>query len=96
MSQLCTWCETEFEPQMTGRSVKKFCSTDCRQDFHAACRIWGEEAHRTGEVTTFQLRTCFARHARRTERDLAAGGPQVPKMETHTDGPLRTDVGVTA
>ncbi len=96
MSPLCTWCETEFEPQVIGLSVKRFCSTDCRQDFHAACRIWGEEAHGAGEVTTFQLRTSLARRARRTERNLAAGGPQVPKTETRTDEPLRTDMRVIA
>ncbi len=96
MIQPCSWCGTEFEPQMTGRSVKKFCSKDCRQNFHAACRIWGEEAYGTGEVSIFQLRTSFARRARRTERDPAAGGPQVPKMETRTDGPPTAVVGVIA
>ncbi len=71
MSQLCTWCGSEFEPQVTGRSVKRFCSKSCRQSFHAACRIWGEEAFGAGEVSIFQLQKCIARRARRTQRDPA-------------------------
>jgi len=71
----CLWCGTEFEPQGTGRSVKKFCSESCRRDFHTACRIWGEEAFGAGEVTVFQLRTCLGRRARRY---LASEGPRAP------------------
>ena len=74
MGHFCTWCGSTFEPQVTGRSVKKFCSTDCRQNFHAACRIRGEEAFGAGEVSIFQLQTCFARRARRTQCDLAPQG----------------------
>ena len=87
MSRLCTWCGTEFEPQGTGRSVKKFCSKLCRRDFHTACRVWGEEEHGCGEVSIFQLRTCLGRRARRTRRDPAPKGTTAPEMETRTDGP---------
>ena len=96
MSQPCIWCGTEIEPQATGRSVKRFCSTDCRQSFHAACRIWGEEAHGAGVVSIFQLQTCFARRARRTERDPAPGGAQVASEATgDSGGPLAAVVGFT-
>ncbi len=88
MSQSCPWCGTEFESQTTGRSVKRFCSTDCRQNFHVACRIWGEEAYGTGEVSAFQLRTCFARRARRTERDLAPERGTAPETGTRTSESL--------
>ncbi len=94
--QPCTWCGTEFEPQVTGRSAKRFCSKDCRQTFHAACRIWGEEAYGAGEVSTFQLQTCFARRARRTECDPALGGVQARETEKRMGGASRADVGVTA
>ena len=97
MSQTCTWCGTEFEPQVTGRSVKRFCSKGCRQSFHAACRIWGEEAHWAGAVSIFQLRTCIARRARRTERDPAPGGSQVASESTKdSGGSLAAAVGLTA
>ncbi len=68
----CLWCGTEFEPQGTGRSVKKFCSKSCRRDFHTACRIWGEEQYGAGEVTIFQLRICLGRRARRAQHDPAS------------------------
>ncbi len=76
---LCTWCGSTFEPQVTGRSVKRFCSKDCRQSFHAACRIWGEEEFGAGQVSIFQLQTCLARRARRTERDSASERDNPPK-----------------
>ncbi len=93
MSQLCTWCGTTFGPQVTGRSVKKFCSKDCRQNFHAACRIWGEAAYVAGEVSTFQLRACFARRARRTERDPASERGNAPQTENRTGGPAGDQAG---
>ncbi len=89
MSILCTWCGTEFEPQGTGRSVKKFCSQSCRRDFHTACRIWGEEQYGCGELSIFQLRTCLGRRARRAQRDPAPKATEAPETETRTDGTLR-------
>ena len=89
MSRLCTWCGTEFEPQGTGRSVKKFCSESCRRDFHTACRIWGEEQYGCGEVSIFQLRTTLGRRARRPQRDLASERAKAPETGARTDGTLR-------
>ena len=92
MSALCTWCGTEFEPQGTGRSVKKFCSESCRRDFHTACRIWGEEAFGTGAVSVFQLRTCLGRRARRY---LASEGPPgAPEAQKRTSAPPGATVPV--
>ena len=88
MSQPCTWCAGEFEPQVTGRSAKKFCSESCRRDFHTACRIWGEEQYGCGELSIFQLRTCLGRRACRTRHYPASEGAQAPETETRTDGPL--------
>ena len=87
MGQFCTWCGTTFEPEVTGRSVKRFCSKDCRQKFHAACRIWGEEAYGTGEVTVWQLQRCLGRHEHH-QRDPALERVNVPETLTCTDGPL--------
>ncbi len=95
MSQLCTWCGSAFEPQVTGRSVKRFCSTDCRQDFHAACRIWGKEAFGAGEVSVLQLRTRLARRARRTQCDITSEGIKAPETGACTYGPPAAVVGVT-
>ena len=88
MSQPCTWCAGEFEPQVTGRSAKKFCSESCRRDFHTACRIWGEEQFGCGEVSIFQLRTCLGRRAWRARHDLASERAKAPETGTRPDGPL--------
>ena len=88
MSRLCTWCGTEFELQGTGCSVKKFCSDNCRRDFHTACRIWGEEQYGCGEVSIWQLHTCLGRRACRVRRYPASKGAMAPETETRTDGPL--------
>ena len=89
MSQPCTWCGTEFEPQGTGQNNKKFCSESCRRDFHAACRIWGEEQHGCGEVSIFQLRTCLGRRAWRTRHHPSSEGAKAPETGPRTDGALR-------
>ncbi len=89
MSRLCIWCETEFEPQGTGRSAKKFCSQSCRRDFHTACRIWGEEQYGCGELSIFQLRKCLGRRARRTQRDPASEWGKAPETGLRTGGTLR-------
>ena len=89
MSRLCAWCGTEFEPQGTGRSVKKFCSESCRRDFHTACRIWGEEQYGCGEVSIFQLRTCLGRRAWRTRHHPSSERGKAPQTGTRADGTLR-------
>ncbi len=90
MSQLCTWCQTAYEPQETGRNVKKFCAESCRRDFHTACRMWGEEQYGCGELSIFQLKTCLGRRVRHTQRDPASEGAKAPETGTRTDGALRT------
>ncbi len=32
----CIWCETKFAARKSGGSAQRFCSSDCRQDFHIA------------------------------------------------------------
>ncbi len=36
----CPWCDNPFPPRRRGGSPKRFCSKQCRLDFHRACRIW--------------------------------------------------------
>ncbi len=93
---ICTWCGTDFEPRAVGGSVRRFCSKNCRHDFHSACRVWGEEAYGIGEVSIFQLRTCLGRRVCCVERASPAGSTQSPETEKRTDGPPAAVVGVTA
>ena len=81
---LCVWCGTEHEAGVNG-----FCSEDCRQNFHTACRIWGEEQYGAGEVSVFQLRTCLGRRAWRTRHHPASERTKAPETGTRADGTLR-------
>ena len=94
MSRLCTSCGNPYEPRSNCGSEQQFCSKDCRQNFHAACRIWGQEAYGTGEVSIFQLRTCLGRRTRRAQRDLAVEGTQ-PETGACTGEPLRVAAPVS-
>ncbi len=80
MTSLCTWCGTEFEPRSNGGEPQRFCSTDCRQDFNTACRIWGAQEYEAERVSIFDLRTCLEQRARSLGRDLGSeGAPTYPR-----------------
>jgi len=51
----CLWCDQPFNPGTRGEP-KRFCSTRCRQDFHAAARRWAIAAVETGRLTVAELR----------------------------------------
>ncbi len=88
MSQICTWCETAYEPRSNGGSAQRFCSKDCRQDFNTACRIWAAQEYEAERVSIFTLRTCLEQRARCAQRDLASEGPQAPETGVGTGGAL--------
>ena len=37
---MCPWCSDPFPPRRRGGSKKRFCSDECRMEFHRACRVW--------------------------------------------------------
>ena len=39
----CEWCGNSFAPRTNGGKPQRFCSGDCRKQFHAACRLWGQD-----------------------------------------------------
>ncbi len=88
MSQICTWCGTEFEPRSNGGQPQEFCSKDCRQDFNTACRIWAAQEYRAERVSIFTLRTCLYQRARSLQRDPAPERGKAPGTEARTDGAL--------
>ncbi len=63
----CRWCETSFTPRSNGGKAQRFCSTDCRRDYFAACRAWGEQEHREGRVPTDALRSALEQRARSSD-----------------------------
>ena len=88
MSQLCTWCRTEFEPRNNGGSEQRFCSAPCRRAFDSACRIWAAAEYDAERVSIFALRTAFYERARCVESDPASERDKAPETGTRTDGPL--------
>ncbi len=70
MVAVCRWCGAG--------TTEKFCSEDCRRDFHSACQLWGEGAYGAGNVSIWQLRTCLAQRAR---RDFAPEGNPAPEAK---------------
>ncbi len=63
----CRWCDHPFTPRSNGGKAQRFCSTDCRRDYFAACRAWGEQEHREGRVPTEKLRNALTQRARLSE-----------------------------
>ena len=76
MGMVCRWCGAE--------TTEKFCSEDCRRDFHSACQLWEEGAYGAGNVSIWQLHTCLGRQVHRSRRDLAPGGNPAPEAEKRT------------
>ncbi len=52
----CPWCETAFERKTVGAHRKRFCSSTCRNAYHAALRKWAQRAADHGEVTFTDLK----------------------------------------
>ena len=84
MSQLCTWCETEFEPRGNGGKPQRFCS---RRAFDSACRIWAAQEYEAERVSIFTLRTALEQRARSLRRDPASKRGKAPRREARTGAP---------
>lgn len=84
----CIWCEAKFAARKSGGSAQWFCSKDCRQDFHIACRTWAVQEYESGQVSLTALRTPLGQRARCIESDLDPRHPQAPgEPETHNASP---------
>ncbi len=60
----CLWCDREFHPRNSGGSVQKFCSKDCRLEFHAAARAWAEQAVGSGRLPVSAFKVALQQRAR--------------------------------
>ena len=52
----CFWCNDPYTPRSTGGTAQRFCSSDCRAEFHNSVRQWAIEAIERGELTVDQIR----------------------------------------
>ncbi len=96
MNPLCTWCGTAYELRSNGGKPQEFCTTDCRQNFNTACRVWAAQEYRAERVSIFTLRTCLYQRARSLQSDPASGRGKAPETGTRTGGPPAAVVGLTA
>ncbi len=70
----CLWCSAGFEPRASGGKPQRFCSKDCRVDFHAAARSWAEQAVMSGLVPVSAFRMAREQRARWPESRLGLRG----------------------
>ena len=70
---ICTWCHGVYDPRRGGKA-QRFCSADCRVEYFAACRAWGEQEHRRGAVVCVcVVATETLRNAREKRARCGAG-----------------------
>ena len=62
--KLCPWCETQFVPRRSGGINQRFCSTICRNEYHAATRIWAQQMVEEGEIPVAVLRDALSQRTR--------------------------------
>ncbi len=53
----CPWCDQPFEPKLIGAHRKRFCTTACKDEFHAALRKWAQRAFAEDRVSIGDLRS---------------------------------------
>ncbi len=90
----CLWCEGEFQPRASGGSGQRFCSKDCRQEYHRACRIWADRVVTAGLLPASALRVAPEQHIRSLQSHLAPrANSSAPKAVARPDGALAPELG---
>ncbi len=65
--QSCTWCGKPFAPRTTGGKRQRFCSEECRNEFHRACRFWAAEQVWRGVLAVSSLKHALSQRIRSSE-----------------------------
>ena len=52
----CPWCGTPFRPGVVGAHRKRFCSSGCKDAYHAALRKWAQRELDQDRVTFADLK----------------------------------------
>ena len=77
----CPWCDKQFGPAKRGAHSKRFCSSRCRNLFHAACRRLTGLLVQAGAITPAVLKqwdAILASCMTRTTAKMGAGVPDLP------------------
>ena len=64
----CRWCGAALKARRRRGSPQMFCSTGCRLDYHAACRIWSANLVEAGLLPVVDLRSALEKRVRLNER----------------------------
>jgi hypothetical protein len=51
----CLWCKRAFKAHKGG-TARRFCSINCRHEFHSSARRWAERAVASGMLSIAELR----------------------------------------
>ncbi len=65
--QSCPWCNKPFLPRVGGGKPQRFCSTQCRTQFHSACRAWADAQVWSGNLPMSSLKRALRHRARFSE-----------------------------
>ncbi len=55
MTRKCMWCDEEFKFRCSGGKEQKYCSEQCRIEFHRKLRQWALEKFQSGSITKEEL-----------------------------------------
>ena len=55
MTSTCLWCETDFEPRVSGGKAQRFCRPACRRAFDTACRKYLAAEVEAGRLQVSEL-----------------------------------------
>lgn len=89
---VCPWCGSTFDAKTVGTHRKRFCSSACKNAYHAALRKWAQWAVDHGEATVARPEGPIAVvHDARTP-PVGTGGPPLPlSLSANGRGILRLD-----
>ena len=54
--EACPWCRTMFRPEIFGAHRKRFCSSGCKDAYHAALRKWAQRELDEDRITCADLK----------------------------------------
>ncbi len=80
----CLWCAAPFTAKKVGAHQKRFCSSRCKNRYHAAARKWADRAFSFGLLSIFDLK---AAEASCTRRRVAEAGKTVPFLYPFSETP---------
>ena len=90
----CAWCGVPFTPRTNGGKPQRFCSEQCRVEFHRGCRVWAEDQVWRGLLSVSALKNALEQRIRSSERPI--GQHQSPRSREREPATERAPRELTA